>query len=98
MLISEDPKKDFEFPKVNALVTGNAGSGKTRFSATFPKIFYISFGAREKDTFVYDPELRKNFVRIYTLVPESKEEQAELFGKDYKNGVDIVLVLTCITR
>jgi len=88
MLISEDPKKDFEFPKVNALVTGNPGSGKTRFSATFPKIFYISFGAREKDTFVYDPELRKNFVRIHTLVPESKEEQAELFGKDYKNGVE----------
>ena len=83
--------------KLRAMVIGTPGSGKTHFTATCPNVYYIGLSLGESDTFMVQPELKKNIVKIANLVPSNNEELKLLFG-DIDKGVENGIIHKCITE
>lgn len=76
--------------KLRALAIAPPGAGKTHFSSTCPKVYYIGMSRGESDTFATRPDLKKNIVKVAILVPDGNEELKKLFGdldKGLENGV-----------
>jgi len=97
MLKVMDAKDALMEVKLRALVLGEPGNGKTHFAATCPKVYYMGFSLGESDTFVVQPELRKNIVKIASLVPSNDAELKQLFG-DLDTGVENGLIHKCIVE
>lgn len=89
--------------KIKTLVIGESGSGKTHFSGTFPKSYWICTEPGSLDTLDSNPKLLANVVKHEYYIPNPIEELKDLFirinnavieaHKMYANGEIETLVL-----
>ena len=79
MIKIDDVIKGKERFNIKALVIGDTGAGKTFFGSTFPKCYFLITAPREEDTFLNNPELRKNIVGFDRFIPESPADTKRVF-------------------
>ncbi len=64
---------------MKCLVIGSTGTGKTYFSAGFPKSYFLITEPNGEDTFMTLPELRKNIKGMDFFIPCNEDDTKRVF-------------------
>ena len=64
---------------MRALVIGSTGTGKTFFSAGFPKSYFLITEPNGEDTFMTVPEIRKNIIGFDRFIPINEDDTKRVF-------------------